>query len=101
LHEVVASGEVQTNLVVLPPEARDSTRSAEPLGGKRLGSKRRAAPRVADLARELERRLLVQAVEIHTSSGAHAKVLQSWPRWSAEVQLQAAAARDSAEVELP
>ncbi len=146
LHEVVTSGEVQTNLVVLPPEARDNTRTTEPLGSKRraeplgseplgseplgseplgsrrLGSKRLGAPRVADLARELERRLLVQADEIHTPSGAHAKVLQSWPRWAAEVHLpppalspaqaraaleeaaaslQAAAATDGAEVELP
>jgi hypothetical protein len=36
-------------------------------------------------ARELERRLLVHATEIHTPSGKHAKVLQSWARWAAEL----------------
>jgi hypothetical protein len=68
LGEVEATGHVQTDTVVLPNEARS---------GKR----------VADAARELERRLLVHAAEIHTASGAHAKVLQSWPRWAAEVTL--------------
>jgi hypothetical protein len=58
--------------------------------------------RVADLARELERRLLVHATEIHTPSGAHAKVLQTWQRWAADVQLpearpSAADARDELE----
>jgi hypothetical protein len=43
-----------------------------------------ARTRVADAARELERRLLVHAAEVHTESGAHAKVLQTWPRWAAE-----------------
>lgn len=37
---------------------------------------------VGDAARELERRLLVQSEEIHTESGAHAKVLQTWARWA-------------------
>ena len=32
--------------------------------------------------RELERRLLVHATEIHTSSGAHAKVLETWRHWA-------------------
>ncbi|HEY2593857.1 MAG TPA: hypothetical protein VGK33_08145 [Chloroflexota bacterium] len=65
LGEVEAEGHVQTDTVVLPNEARN---------GKR----------VADVARELERRLLVHATEFHTPSGAHAKVLQAWPRWAAE-----------------
>ena len=32
-----------------------------------------------DAARDLERRLLVHSDEVHTESGAHAKVLQTWP----------------------
>jgi hypothetical protein len=43
--------------------------------------------RTADAARELERRLLVHAAEFHTPSGAHAKVLQTWPRWAAHAHL--------------
>jgi hypothetical protein len=68
LGEVEAVGHVQTDTVVLPHEARS---------GKRL----------PEVARELERRLLVHATEIHTPSGAHAKVLQTWPHWAAEVRL--------------
>lgn len=32
--------------------------------------------------RELERRLLVHAEEVHTESGAHAKILETWARWA-------------------
>jgi len=35
----------------------------------------------ASAARELEKRLLVFADEVHTSSGAHAKVIESWTHW--------------------
>jgi hypothetical protein len=40
---------------------------------------------IADAARELERRLLVHSKEVHTAKGFHAKVLQSWKRWSHQV----------------
>ena len=46
--------------------------------------------RVADLARELERHLLVHSTEIHTPRGSHAKVLQTWQRWAAGVSLRTA-----------
>lgn len=36
---------------------------------------------VAEAARELERRLLVHAEEVHTESGAHAKWLETWEEW--------------------
>jgi hypothetical protein len=32
--------------------------------------------------RALEQRLLVHAASVHTETGAHAKVLESWPRWA-------------------
>jgi hypothetical protein len=70
LDETDSQGIVQTDLAAPPAEVR---------GGKR----------VADFGRELERRLLVHATEIHTPSGAHAKVLQAWPRWATEVNLPA------------
>lgn len=38
--------------------------------------------RLAKAARELEDRLLVHAESIHTESGAHALVLQSWEAWA-------------------
>jgi hypothetical protein len=71
LEHVADEGEVQTNLVVPPP-------------GMHLRK------RVADAARELERRLLVHASEVHTPSGAHAKVLQTWSGWAAARGLDAA-----------
>ncbi len=35
-----------------------------------------------DIARELERRLLIHAEQIHTERGAHAKALETWEHWS-------------------
>ncbi len=34
-----------------------------------------------DAVRDLESRLLVHTEEFHTESGAHAKLLESWPHW--------------------
>ena len=39
-------------------------------------------PKPADIARELESRLLLHANQIHTESGAHAKVIETWPAWA-------------------
>ncbi len=42
-----------------------------------------AAPReLAAAARELDEAILVHADSVHTSSGAHAKVLRSWTSWA-------------------
>lgn len=35
-----------------------------------------------DAARELERKILIHADQIHTASGAHAKVLETWEYWA-------------------
>ena len=42
--------------------------------------------KVGDATRQLERKLLISAAQIHTASGAHAKVLETWPHWAARVQ---------------
>jgi hypothetical protein len=39
-------------------------------------------------ARELEEDVLVHADSVHTPSGAHAKVLQSWPDWARSNDVQ-------------
>jgi hypothetical protein len=39
-------------------------------------------PKPADTARELESRLLLHASQMHTESGAHATVIETWPRWA-------------------
>lgn len=41
-------------------------------------------------AKELETRLLVHSREIHTESGAHAKILESWDHWKKRVGLEQA-----------
>ena len=47
-------------------------------GGPKSGSP-------GEAARELERRLLVHSQEVHTSTGAHAKHLETWDRWAGRV----------------
>ena len=42
-----------------------------------------------EAARQLERRLLVYSEEIHTETGAHAKQLETWERWTKRVGLTA------------
>lgn len=44
--------------------------------GKKFG------PKPAETARDLESRLLLHANQVHTESGAHAKVLETWPTWA-------------------
>jgi hypothetical protein len=39
-------------------------------------------------ARELEENVLVHADSVHTATGAHAKVLQSWPDWARSNDVQ-------------
>jgi hypothetical protein len=39
-------------------------------------------PKPGDVARELERKLLIHADQIHTESGAHAKILETWKHWA-------------------
>lgn len=38
--------------------------------------------KIGDCVRELEKRLLIFTKEIHTERGTHAKVLQTWSKWS-------------------
>jgi hypothetical protein len=70
----------------LPADARAAfdavTAATTPMRADDLtvaGSRKRA-----DVVRDLERRLLLAVAEVHTESGRHAKVLQSWPGWAAD-----------------
>ncbi len=54
------------------------------VGSVRLDELPGSAKRLRESARLLERRLLVHTSELHTESGAHTKVLDSWESWSAE-----------------
>lgn len=44
--------------------------------------------KVGDATRELEKKLLINAAQVHTPGGAHAKILQTWPNWSVNVKLE-------------
>ena len=41
-----------------------------------------------DAVRELETRLLARAVSVHTESGSHAKLVESWAHWRQSVEFQ-------------
>ena len=60
----------------LSPAARALLRRVAREGEVQVGPGGRAAGKV------LEARLLVRGGEVHTASGAHAKVLESWSRWA-------------------
>jgi hypothetical protein len=51
----------------------------------RLPAYEKRSKLIAEAARELERRLLVYGEDIHTSSGAHAKRLETWQGWARRV----------------
>jgi hypothetical protein len=44
--------------------------------------------KLGDVTRELERRLLVRTEQVHTSSGAHAKIIETWDQWADRVGLK-------------
>ena len=44
---------------------------------------------LSESVRILERRLLIHSHQVHTESGAHAKVLESWESWAATAKLKA------------
>jgi len=45
-----------------------------------------AKPR--EVARALERKLLIHAGQVHTETGAHAKLLESWEAWAKRVSFE-------------
>jgi hypothetical protein len=49
-----------------------------------------------ETARELEQRLLIHADQVHTDSGAHAKVLETWEVWAKRVGFRVRAESPSA-----
>lgn len=47
-----------------------------------------AAAKPGEAARELEKKLLVHAGQIHTETGAHAKLLETWEAWARRIAFQ-------------
>lgn len=46
-------------------------------------------PRLSDTTRELESRLLIHAEQIHTESGRHSKMIETWDAWAKRVGFRA------------
>ena len=74
----------------LPPSAKQLLKRLDVDGwlqtnklGKEFG------PKPGETVRELESRLLVHANQIHTESGAHAKVVETWDVWAGRVNFRA------------
>ena len=53
--------------------------------GKEFGAK------PGDVVRELELRLLIHAEQVHTESGKHAKVIETWDAWTRRIGFRARA----------
>src|SRR6266480_3249696 len=53
-------------------------------------------PKPGETARELELRLLIHAEQVHTESGAHAKVVETWDAWAKRAGFRARAKSPSA-----
>ena len=88
--EIVTIGSAQEpwQMKGLPASARELLKTAEKSGVLRTDqigrptSPKKVKDRPGDAARELERKLLIHAEQIHTESGAHAKMLETWDHWS-------------------
>jgi len=50
--------------------------------------KQQPGPKPGDTARELESRLLIHAEQIHTESGKHAKVIETWDVWASRASFR-------------
>lgn len=75
----------------LSPRARALLRLVETRGRLRTdrltGAEGGPPGAMGEAARELEKRLLVRSEQVHTESGAHAKMLESWESWARRVGL--------------
>ena len=68
----------KTLLKQLQKEKRLDTTTLSSLKGKKIG----------DVTRELEQRLLIHSEQIHTASGAHSKIVETWDSWADRVGLK-------------
>jgi len=96
--EVLAIGTAQEawQMEGLSASARALLKTVEETGALRTdkiglpGSKTTTKNKPGDAARELERKLLIHAEQIHTASGAHAKLLETWEHWAERVGFKSA-----------
>jgi hypothetical protein len=68
----------------LTNDAKKLLRAVDSAGLLRTDEVRETNPmksKVGDLARELERKLLLVSRQVHTETGSHAKIVESWKHW--------------------
>ena len=96
--EVLAIGTAQEawQMEGLSASAQALLKTVEEMGALRTdkiglpGSKTTTKNKPGDTARELERKLLIHAEQIHTVGGAHAKLLETWEHWAERVGFNSA-----------
>jgi len=88
---IATSGEPwqMRNLTDTAQQVLNSVKSAGSLRSDELSIGTLDRKQLSESVRTLERRLLIHSRQIHTESGAHAKVLESWERWAASVKVNA------------
>lgn len=47
-----------------------------------------SGPKAGEIARELELRLLIHSEQVHTESGSHAKLLETWEHWANRINFK-------------
>lgn len=88
----IGSGRGDWQLEGLPPAACTLLATVDEQGLVRtdnLSWAKSIKTKPGDAARELEKRLLIVTNQVHTESGAHAKVLESWQHWAKRIGLKA------------
>ena len=94
--EIVAIGKARENWQTQPlsGSARELLKLIEKKGHLQtdeINLKGSMKTKPGNVARELEKKLLVHATEVHTASGSHAKVLESWDHWVERIGFSAPA----------
>ena len=75
----------------LPAPAKQLLEALDAEGCLQTNKLKKPGPKPGEAARELERRLLLHANQIHTESGAHAKVIETWDTWAKRAGFRARA----------
>src|SRR5215216_1391794 len=69
-------------LKYLTPRAKQLLEALDLEGCLQTNKLKKIGPKPGDAVRELELRLLLHGNQIHTESGAHAKVIETWDKWA-------------------
>jgi hypothetical protein len=88
----IGVGREDWQLRSLSPNARALLKALDEAGTIQAHKmKQEFGPRPGEVARELESQLLIHAEQIHTESGKHSKIIESWDAWAKRAGLRARA----------